>query len=276
MAACQRGDAGPRRRDLNWDMFSPDSLSVGPDSNLPTTEDYTANLDLFNGPISDSSDGGDLSLGGQSDYAFDPSQTGSSDLNSGDWSLDSVNTASSADLAPSANLDLLASSDASISTEFDLFGSDYIADSSCSDNTVVSGKVRRDDSMCLNRGDTKTPTKPVPKIPNTEPGLPPSGPNVDPAWVKFFDKPSPRMPNQVPDPRFDNQPVEPPDVVPTTDIVGPCRFGYKYLCCDLGGQVPPFMSDKPIEQCEQCMSSPGVSTSPQSIPCFEQGNFPGS
>lgn len=236
MAASQRGNAGPRRRDLDWDIFDSDGLGIESGQTVPITDDYGSNLAFFDASVTGSSETGDLNLGAPNDYTFTLGDTGS-EFSLGDWGLDST--------APeNPYIDS--------STDLDLFNSDYISDSGCSLDTMISGKARRDDSMCLNRGDVKTTPAP-PTIPDLNP---PVGPNQDPPWIKFFKKPDPPVPNQIPDPRFDNKEVEPPEVVPSTDIQGPCGWGFKYLCCELYGQLPPIMSDKPINECVRCMLSP--------------------
>lgn len=252
MAASQRGNAGPCRRDLDLDMFGSGDLGMELGSTVPLTDNYGSDLALFNAPATDSSETGDFNSGGSSDYSFALDETGS-DTSLGDWSLESPT---------------LENPDTASSTSLDPFGSDYLSDSGCSSNTMVSGKARRDESMCANTNGVRTPTLPKPKlpelpdlepvpppkIPDPVPGLPPVGPNKDPDWLKFYPKPEPVTPNQIADPRFDTKPEEPAEVVPSTDIAGPCGgFGTKYLCCELYGQPPPVMSDKPIEECVKCM-----------------------
>ena len=234
MAASQRGDAGPRRRDLDWELFNLDGLGMESGQSAPITDDYGSNLALFDASVPGSAETGDRGLGGPNDYTFTLGDTGS-DFSLGDWGRDST---------PPENPNI------DSSTDLDLFGFDYISDSGCSLDTVISRKARRDDSMCLNRGDIKT--KPVPP---TIPGSPPVPPRQDPPWVKFFQKPDPPVPNRIEDPRFDNKELQPAEVVPSTEISGPCGFGFNYLCCELYGQLPPILSDIPINECVKCMVS---------------------
>lgn len=253
VAASQSGNAGPHRRDLDWDIFSPDTVSMGSGSTVLTQGDYVSNLDMFGGPATDSSSTGDLNSGSSSDYNFvlggtEPDFSWGSD-NTGSEGLDS---ALSAFIQPSA--DNLSDTISSIGS--DLLGSDYIADSGCSGGTVAPGKVRRG-AACFTGDKTPLPVQEpkLPTLPGVSPDPPPMGPKEDPPWIRFFDKPDPPTPNShIADPRFDTPKIEEPEYVPTKpDFTGPCDLRYKYTCCELYGQLPLLMSDKPIDECVLCM-----------------------
>ena len=261
LAAKHGCNAGPRRRDLNWGMFGFGDQDMHFGSYIPITDDYGSDLAFFDAPATDSSETGDINIWGDSpetgdfDIGTDSSDTGDfhigsssdypstldetgTDISSGDWIWDTP-TSENPDIASS--------------TYLDPFGSDYISNSGCSSDTMVSGKVRRDDGMCLTRPNDITEPKTKPETPNLKPPLPPAGPGKDPDWLKFFPKPEPENPNQVSDPRFERPPEEPEEIVPTTDVQGPCAWPSKYLCCELNGQPPPVMSSTPIPDCVQCM-----------------------
>lgn len=219
VAACQRGNAGPRRRDLDWDMFGSGDLGMDSGSIIPTMDDYGS---------------GSSNPEGSSDYPFTLDETGT-DISSGDWNLDSAT---------------LENPDTASLTDPNLFSSNYVSDSGCSSDSMVSGKARRDGGMCL---DTNGVTKTKPKLPKLGPNLPGFGPDKDPDWLRIFPKPDPETPNQIPDPRFDRPPEEPEEIIPSTMVQGPCPWRFKYLCCELWGQDPPILSFTPIENCVRCM-----------------------
>lgn len=240
VAVSQRGNAGPRRRDLDWDMFGSGDLNMESGSTIPITDDYSSNLAFFDAPASASSEIGDFSTETSGDYLFtlDGIETGQGS-SLGDWNFDSQTW---------ENLDTASS------TYLDPLSSDYISDSGCSADTVVPGKARRDEGICVNRNGITT--QPRPKIPDLEEEKPPLGPAepTDPDWLKIYPKLPPPTPNQIPDPRFDNQePEEPEGFVPSTNVQGPCPFRTQYLCCEMFGQPPPIMSSTPIQNCVKCM-----------------------
>ena len=240
MAASQRGNAGPRRRDLDWDMFGSGDLSMESGPTIPVTDSYSSDLAFFDAPISSSSGTGDLNADSSSDYLFtlDGTETGT-DISLGDWNFDSST---------------LGNPETASSTYLDPFDSDYISDSGCSASITMSGKTRRDEGICR---DNSIVAPPKPKDPDTEEeNLPPPGPDLpkDPDWLKIFPKPLPPTPNFVPDPRFDNlEPEEPEEIIPSTNIQGPCPWRTQYLCCETFGQPPPVMSSQPIQNCVKCM-----------------------
>lgn len=250
VTASQTGNAGSRRRNLgglDWDLFSsaPDiSASGQPDlgleygSTVPITDDYGSNLALFDTTASDTSDNENPDIWGSTDYTFALGGTGS------DSGTDPTTLAENLDPTTySASL-----------PDLDLFGSEDISAAGCS-GTTASGKVRRDKPMCATRGDDKAPTIDPPTIPFTKPDPPPLkplGPNGDPPYIRFFEKPAPRIPNNVYDPRYPVVEEEKEDVQPSTTITGPCQFRFTYVCCELYGQLPEATSDNPVPECVQC------------------------
>lgn len=239
VAASQRGNAGPRRRDLDWDIFGLGDLSMESGPTIPVTDDYSSNLALFDVPVSSSSETGDFNTDSSSDYLFtlDGTETGT-DISLGDWNFDS----STLEDPITASL-----------TYLDPFDSDYISNSGCSTGITMSGKTRRDEGVCRDNGIIAPPK---PKDPDTEKEKTPLVPEQpkDPDWLKIFPKPFPPTPNNVPDPRFDNpEPEEPEDFTPSTNIQGPCPWRTQYLCCETFGQTPPMMSSQPIQNCVKCM-----------------------
>jgi hypothetical protein len=254
VTASRTGNAGSRRRNLgglDGDLFSsvapaigtsgPSDRSLEYGSTVPIADDYGSNLALSDTTPSDTSVDESLGLWGSTDYTSALGETGSD--SGSDLALLEENPDPNTHSASLADLDL--------------FGSDYISDAGCSGATV-SGKVRRDQPMCLNRNDVKKPTQNPPKIPHTAPDPPPVGPQTDPPWIRFFEKPAPRIPNDIYDPRFDVVEQEQQDVQPSTSITGPCPFRFTYVCCELHGQPPQVMSDVPTPDCVQCTLPPYV------------------
>lgn len=241
VAASHRGNAGPRRRDLDWDMFGSGDLNMEFGSNIPITDDSTSNLALLDAPSPSPSETGLFNTESPSDYLFTLDGTGTgTDISLEDWNFDSP-TLENPNTASSTNLDP--------------FGSDYISGSGCSTGATVAGKTRRDEEACPAEG---VAAPPKPKIPGTEKEtdtpLEPDQPNKDPDWLRIYPKPIKPTPNDVPDPRFDNpNPEEPEKITPSTKIQGPCPWRTQYLCCETFGQTPPLMSDKPIQNCVECM-----------------------
>ena len=240
VAASHRGNAGPRRRDLNWDMFGSGDLNMESGSNIPITDDYTSNLAFFDAPAPSLSENGAFNTESSSDYPFilDGTETGP-DISLEDWNFDSPT---------------LANPDIASSTQLDPFGSDYISGSGCSTGATVSGKTRRDEEVCP----AGVAAPPKPEIPGTEEDtespVEPSLPNMDPDWLRFYPKPIKPIPNDIQDPRFDNpDPEEPEEIKPSTRIQGPCEWRTQYLCCETFGQTPPVMSNTPIQNCVDCM-----------------------
>lgn len=243
VAVSHRGNAGPRRRDLNWDMFGSDDLNMESGSTIPVTDDYSSNLAFFDVPPSSSSETGDFKTETSSDYPFTLDGTGTgtgTDISLGDWNFDSPT---------------LENPDAASSTYLDPFGSDFISDSGCSADPTVSGKTRRDGGVCRNAG---IAAPPKPKLPNPEEEkespLEPGQPLKDPDWLRIYPKPLKPTPNDIRDPRFDHpEPQEPEEITPSTNIQGPCPWRTEYLCCETFGQLPLVMSSTPIQNCVKCM-----------------------
>lgn len=245
VAVSQRGNAGPRRRDLDWDIFGSNDLGVDSGSTDSIMNDYGSNLALFDPTAADSSQTGDFNTGASSDYSFTLDDTGT-DFSLGDLSLgDSSLEDSSLDSATLEN------SITASSTDFDLFNSDDISNSGCSSDTTASGKARRDGGMCLVRNDVK----PKPGVPETKPGLNPGKRPDDPDWLRIVPKEDPPTPNRIWDPRYpwDGPPPEPEPVVPSINYQGPCPPRFTYVCCELGGQEPIYRSSTPIPECVRCM-----------------------
>lgn len=209
-------------------------------STIPITDDYTSNLAFFDTPASSLSETGGFNTESLSSYPFTLDGTGTgTDISLEDWNFDDPT---------------LGNPDPASSTYLDPSGSDYISGSGCSTDATVSGKTRRDGKVCPATGIAAPPKPDIPVPEEEKEPLPPSQPNQDPDWLRIYPKPTEPTPNDIRDPRFDNpEPQEPGDFTPSTNIQGPCQWRTQYLCCETLGQTPPVMSDKPIQNCVQCM-----------------------